>query len=116
MERPRLVFGAAVYGVDVDAATRCAHYHGPQDVVALKFKCCQRWYPCRECHDECERHPATVWPLAERDARAVLCGVCGWRLTIAEYLRCEAASTRCGAAFNPGCANHYHLYFEMGNA
>ena len=109
---PRFVFGAPVYGVDVDANTRCGHYHGRQDVVALRFKCCGRWYPCRQCHDAGERHAAAVWPLPEHDARAVLCGACGYRLQIAEYLSAGAQCSYCGAAFNPGCANHYHLYFE----
>lgn len=113
---PRLVFGLAVYGVGVDAAARCAHYHGPTDVVALRFKCCGRWYPCRQCHDHAADHDAAVWPQAQRGARAVLCGVCGHRLRIAEYLACDACCTACGAAFNPGCASHYHMYFEMPGA
>ena len=110
---PRFVFGAPVYGEGVDANTRCAHYHGAQDVVALRFKCCGRWYPCRLCHDASERHAAAVWPRHERGERAVLCGACGYRLRIAEYLSAGSKCSCCGAAFNPGCANHYHLYFEM---
>ncbi len=109
----RLVFGVAVHGVGVDAATRCAHYRGPTDVIALRFKCCGRWYPCRQCHDQAANHDAAVWPQAERDARAVLCGVCGHRLRIDEYLASGARCTACGADFNPRCAGHYHLYFEM---
>lgn len=111
--RRRLVFGVPVYGVGVDGATRCAHYRGPTDVVALRFKCCGRWHPCRQCHDEAADHAAVVWPLAERGARAVLCGVCGHRPTIAEYLAGGARCGACGAAFNPRCEGHHHLYFEM---
>ena len=112
----RLVFGVPVYGVNVDAATRCVHYHGPLDVIALRFKCCDHWYPCRQCHDETADHAAAIWPPTERAVRAVLCGVCGHRLRIAEYLASGARCGACGGAFNPGCARHYHLYFEMPGA
>ena len=97
----------------MDAQTRCAHYHGPTDVIAMRFRCCGEWFPCIECHREVAGHEVEVWPLAERDREAVLCGVCGRRLTIAEYLGCDSTCPACGAAFNPGCANHWHHYFEM---
>ena len=42
----------------------------------------------------------------------MLCGVCGGELTIAEYLTTDSC-TRCGAAFNPGCHLHTHLYFGV---
>ena len=109
----RVIHGERVVGVDLDPASRCAHWHGAWDVVALQFACCGRWYACRACHDACADHSAAVWPIADRDVRAVLCGACGHRLTIAEYLACEAACPECAAAFNPGCAGHYPLYFEM---
>jgi uncharacterized CHY-type Zn-finger protein len=108
---PRVVHGEAVHGLDVDPFTRCRHYHGPSDVIALRFRCCNRWYPCFECHAACAGHPAEVWPAAERQARAVLCGACGYQLTIAEYLACRSTCPACGAGFNPGCARHRHLYF-----
>ena len=56
---------------------------------------------------------AAVWPIAERHATAVLCGACGARLSIAEYLVARSRCPRCGVAFNPGCANHHHLYFAL---
>jgi uncharacterized CHY-type Zn-finger protein len=34
-------------------------------------------------------------------------------LSIHEYLACGNTCPTCQAAFNPGCANHYPLYFEM---
>lgn len=102
-----------VRGVRVDAQTRCAHYDGPTDVIALRFRCCDEWFPCIDCHREVAGHDVEVWPLAERDREAVLCGVCGRRLTIAEYLGCDSTCPACGAAFNPGCSNHWHHYFEM---
>ena len=103
-----------VHGVEVDLHTRCAHYRGPSDVIAIRFKCCGEWFPCIECHREQTSHDVTVWPLAERDREAVLCGVCGRRLTIAEYMGCDSTCPGCGAAFNPGCSSHWHYYFEMG--
>jgi uncharacterized CHY-type Zn-finger protein len=63
----RLIYGEEVYGVDVDPETRCAHWHSPLDIVAIKFKCCGRWYPCYECHSELADHAASVWPADEFD-------------------------------------------------
>jgi uncharacterized CHY-type Zn-finger protein len=102
-----------VWGVGVDGMTRCAHYHGPVDVIALRFKCCGRFYPCRECHDEVAGHTAELWQEPEREVHAVLCGACGTTLSIADYLACAHRCPRCGAAFNPGCALHRHLYFSF---
>jgi len=101
-----------VHGRVLDAATRCVHYHGPADVVALRFPCCDRFYPCHRCHDEEADHPPARWPRGARDAPAVLCGVCGTVLTIAAYLAAESRCPACGAAFNPGCRAHWPLYFE----
>ena len=103
-----------VFGLALDAQTRCAHWRGPTDIVALKMRCCGRYYACRECHDALESHPAQVWARAERDRRAVLCGACGGELTVGEYLACDSRCPRCAAAFNPGCRNHLHLYFDVG--
>jgi uncharacterized CHY-type Zn-finger protein len=110
----RVVHGHIVRGLDVDAKTRCRHYHGVRDIIALKFRCCGCWYPCFQCHTAAADHPATVWPLAERGTRAVLCGACGYLLGIDEYLGCDSRCPACGAGFNPGCARHHHLYFEPG--
>ena len=54
-----------------------------------------------------------MWPRPERDTKAVLCGNCHTELTISEYLASGNQCPQCRAAFNPGCANHYHLYFEL---
>ncbi|MFN6962509.1 MAG: CHY zinc finger protein [Pyrinomonadaceae bacterium] len=109
----RVVHGTAIEGVDVDPQTRCGHWHGETDIVAIKFKCCGRWFSCFECHAAvaCDHSPE-VWPRGEFDEPAVLCGACGHRLTINEYLACASTCPHCKARFNPGCANHYHLYFE----
>lgn len=101
-----------VKGVAIDGETRCAHYHSGLDIIAIKMRCCQTWYGCRECHDEMTDHAAKVWPKAEWDQPAVLCGACGCEMSVREYLGCASRCPACGAPFNPGCANHHHLYFD----
>lgn len=103
---------ATVHGVDLDAQTRCRHWHGPTDVIAIRFPCCDRYYACFECHAEREEHPAVVRQRERFGEPAVLCGVCSSELSAAEYLGCGDACPRCRAPFNPGCASHHHLYFE----
>ncbi|SRR5579862_3850744 len=105
-----------VRGVDVDSQSRCAHYHLPMDVVAIKMKCCGIYYACKECHDALADHDILVWPRKEWDEKAILCGVCGHELTIREYMQSENSCPACTANFNPGCRNHYHYYFEADMA
>ena len=100
-----------VHGLQLDPETRCAHWHSPRDIIAIKMRCCGRYYACRECHDAMETHAVEVWPEAEWGQPAVLCGACGHELSISEYLACESRCTACGAGFNPGCHKHRHLYF-----
>lgn len=101
-----------VHGVAVDPQTRCGHWNSPLDVVALKMRCCGEYYACRQCHDEVAGHAAEVWPKAEWDAPAVMCGVCGGELSVHAYRASGDQCPACGAHFNPGCRKHYHLYFE----
>src|SRR5664279_6180850 len=61
----------------VDGQTRCIHYSGTTDVVAIKFKCCGSYYPCFQCHQECADHQAQLWPSDQWREKAILCGVCG---------------------------------------
>jgi uncharacterized CHY-type Zn-finger protein len=105
-----------VRGRDLDPQTRCTHYHSPLDVIAIKMRCCGAYWACRECHDELAGHPAQVWPRADFDAPAILCGVCQSELSVTAYQACDNRCPSCGAAFNPGCRNHYHLYFETAPA
>ncbi|WP_204248380.1 CHY zinc finger protein [Hymenobacter sp. PAMC 26628] len=93
--------------------TQCAHYHSDRDLIAIKFKCCNAFYACIQCHNETVAHAPVVWGKAERAVEAILCGNCHYTLSIAEYFACGNTCPRCQAAFNPGCANHYDLYFEM---
>jgi uncharacterized CHY-type Zn-finger protein len=69
----------AVHGLNVDRETRCAHYHSARDVVAIRMKCCDRYYACKDCHDALAGHTVQRWPRAEWDEPAVLCGACGRR-------------------------------------
>lgn len=101
-----------VHGVTLDPQTRCGHWHGPLDVVALKMRCCGEYYACRECHDALAGHAAAVWPKGEWDQPAVMCGVCGTELSVHAYMASGDRCPGCGAGFNPGCRKHYHLYFE----
>ncbi|MGN6125563.1 MAG: CHY zinc finger protein [Humibacter sp.] len=100
----------AVLGPTVDDQTRCIHYRTPLDVIAIRFACCDEYYPCHLCHSECADHVSRPWPADARDEHAVLCGVCWTELTIAEYLATDACPA-CHAEFNPRCALHYPLYF-----
>jgi len=101
-----------VLGPVIDDETRCIHYGTPPDVIAIQFACCREFYPCHRCHAETAGHPAAQWPVASRSERAVLCGVCGHLLTIADYLESDACPY-CAAPFNPGCTLHTQLYFQV---
>jgi uncharacterized CHY-type Zn-finger protein len=101
-----------IYGKTVDDQTRCVHYATPVDVIAIKFACCNRYYPCHLCHAETADHPVRQWPLGQRGERAVLCGVCQTELTIDNYLAVDNCP-HCGALFNERCRLHKHLYFEV---
>jgi uncharacterized CHY-type Zn-finger protein len=101
-----------VCGVDLDADTRCRHYRSAVDVIAIKMRCCETYYACIDCHRGIAGHPAAAWPRGEWDNKAVLCGVCRAEMTVREYMDCGNRCPACQAQFNPGCRNHYHLYFE----
>lgn len=101
-----------VFGLVVDGKTRCVHYHSELDIIAIKFKCCGKYYPCYQCHEESENHPIERWPEAEWNLKAILCGNCKSELTINTYRESESCP-RCGGLFNPGCADHFGIYFEF---
>jgi len=101
-----------VRGVHIDAQTRCEHYHGPTDIIAIKMKCCGVYYACKDCHAALAGHTIQVWPESEWDEKAILCGGCGAELTIHEYKRSDSRCPSCDALFNPGCRNHYQYYFD----
>lgn len=101
-----------VYGNTIDDQTRCSHYHNKVDVIAIKFKCCNKYYPCFKCHNENENHKVVVWPKNEFGKKAILCGVCKKELTIEAYLRANSCPF-CHTPFNPACEKHYDHYFDL---
>lgn len=107
---------SAVCGRLVDAETRCAHYHSSLDVIAIKFKCCGRYYACFHCHAELEDHEPVRWAASELGEPAVICGACAAEFAIREYLGSAFTCPSCGSHWNPKCASHHHLYFDMGSA
>jgi uncharacterized CHY-type Zn-finger protein len=102
-----------VHGVGVDDATRCVHYDTDRDVVAIRFACCDRYYPCHACHDAVTDHDPERVPREAFEAPAVLCGACGVELSVATYLDADHACPACDHEFNPGCATHADLYFDV---
>ena len=101
-----------VRGVDVDPETRCAHYDGDRDVIALRLGCCETFYACHACHEAVADHESQPWPRDRFAEPAVLCGVCERALSAREHLDSDHECSACGAAFNPGCRAHYDRYFE----
>jgi uncharacterized CHY-type Zn-finger protein len=101
-----------VKGKTVDEHTRCEHYHSPLDIIAIKMKCCASYYPCIYCHQQEAKHTAQVWLKNEFETKAILCGACGTEMSINQYLQSDYHCPFCNAAFNPGCSNHHHFYFE----
>ena len=101
-----------VKGETVDNQTRCVHYHSDLDIIAIKFKCCNEYYPCFTCHAETADHAPQTWDKNDSKILAVLCGACQQEMTIHQYLNSSSVCPFCQAAFNPKCSNHYHLYFD----
>ena len=101
-----------VKGKAIDEHTRCIHYHSSLDIIAIRMKCCNEYYPCIYCHQEEAGHDAIVWPKNEFDTKAILCGECYKEMTITHYLQSNYQCPFCSAVFNPGCGNHNHFYFE----
>ncbi|MFD1514588.1 CHY zinc finger protein [Halomarina rubra] len=111
MPDPR--FDVPLCGLDVDDETRCRHYRTERDVVAMRFACCDTFYPCHACHEACADHDVERWPADRFDDPAVLCGVCRETLSVTAYLDADHACPHCGVAFNPGCAAHADRYFAV---
>jgi uncharacterized CHY-type Zn-finger protein len=112
-ENPFSSNGVRIFGKPIDTQTRCIHWHSSLDIIAIKFKCCDKYFPCYSCHEETSTHQAQVWPITEFDTKAILCGECGTELSINDYMGCNNTCPKCSSLFNPGCSKHYHLYFEV---
>ncbi len=107
------LFGNLVHGVQIDERSGCAHYRSSLDIVAIRHHCCGKWFACFECHTALVKHRASVWPCDQFDVLAILCGMCGTKVSIATYLSDPTSCSACSARFNPGCVLHHHLYFEQ---
>jgi len=101
-----------VKGKLVNGRTGCVHYHSLADVIAIKFKCCNEYYPCYYCHEEVAGHQSEKWEKNEWGRKAIFCGVCKSEMTIERYLKCNYQCPFCKIQFNPNCSRHNHLYFE----
>jgi uncharacterized CHY-type Zn-finger protein len=101
-----------VRGIELDAETRCVHYSSPYDIIAIKMKCCDMYFACKECHAALADHSLEPWPREEWQQNAVLCGTCSSELTIAGYVQSSDRCPVCGARFNPRCRQHRGYYFS----
>jgi uncharacterized CHY-type Zn-finger protein len=102
-----------IHGSLIDNNTRCSHYNSELDIIAIKLKCCDKYYACINCHNEMEQHEAIVWQKNEFNEKAIICGSCKTELSINNYLICNNTCPNCKSSFNPKCKNHYPFYFEV---
>lgn len=102
-------------GLFVDEYTRCEHYHTDLDIIALKFKCCNAYYPCYQCHEQLVTHETQKFNVsAHSEELVILCGYCKLELTFSQYSKSDPVECmNCHKPFNCGCKAHYNLYFEM---
>jgi uncharacterized CHY-type Zn-finger protein len=91
----------------------CAHYRAELDIIAIRMKCCGVYYARKDCHQALADHPTQIWPQEGWNQPAVLCGACGYQLSIAHYMASGYRCPNCDAAFNLGCRNHYQFYFAQ---
>ena len=112
---PRLAKVKILGALSDFSKTRCQHYHSERDIIAIKLKCCQKFYSCILCHNLCEDHEPITWRLIEFDEEAIFCGNCKSLLSIQRYLDCNSVCPVCCADFNPRCSNHYHYYFDLNS-
>ncbi|MFJ7666452.1 CHY zinc finger protein [Lysinibacillus sp. NPDC097195] len=101
-----------IFGAIIDNETRCVHYHTEKDIIAIKFACCERYYPCYKCHEEHAKHAIKRWQPSQFQIKAILCGHCKEELTIHTYMQ-SPSCPKCHAVFNDRCKNHYPIYFEL---
>lgn len=105
-----------VKGIGIDERPGCAHWRSERDLIAIQFPCCGEFYACYECHNACTDHTPERWPKARwQDQGTILCRACHKTLSIADYMAADAVCPYCRAAWNPGCKNHWALYFEVEN-
>lgn len=103
----------AIKGKIIDSNTRCVHYNSEFDIIAIKFKCCNIYYPCYKCHEEEADHGIQKWKKHEDASKAVFCGNCHNEITIEQYINSNNKCPFCKSSFNPTCKEHYHFYFDF---
>ncbi|MCX8028785.1 MAG: CHY zinc finger protein [Brevinematales bacterium] len=108
-----LINGVKIFGVDIDDNSRCIHYHSDRDIVAIKFKCCRKYYSCYKCHNEMEDHNIIIWNVKDFGSKVVMCGLCGFEMSVWEYMNSNFRCPNCCACFNDGCKKHFHFYFDV---
>ena len=101
-----------VRGVDLDGETRCAHWHSPLDVIAIRMKCCGIYHACKDCHDALAGHAIKVWPRAEWDTPAVMCGICRRGDERAGLPRMRERLSVLRRQVQSGVQRAYRFYFE----
>ncbi|MEM6803015.1 MAG: hypothetical protein AAF696_16540 [Bacteroidota bacterium] len=102
-----------VWGINPDAQSRCKHWHSEVDIVALRMPGDDHFYPCHECYEAIHGEAPPPWPKESfESAQAILCGNCAHLMTVKTYWASNNQCPNCSHAFNPGCAKHYHHYFE----
>ena len=86
-----------IRGINIDKHGRCLHYRSERDVVANRCATCREYWACHACHRALADHP--FGRMAVDDPTSAMCGVCGHMMGY--------------PTFNPGCAAHAPLYFEV---
>ena len=77
-----------IHGSVIDKETRCTHYHSFR-CYAIKFKCCDKYYPCYKCHDEHESHSIQRWTEKEFDKSYYVCA--NHEMSIHDYMMVEVS-------------------------
>ncbi|HLQ82327.1 MAG TPA: CHY zinc finger protein [Pseudogracilibacillus sp.] len=101
-----------INGKVIDDETRCEHYASKKDIIAIKFYCCEEYYPCYKCHEESVAHQIKAWPKEKFNEQAIFCGVCKSEFSIEAYLNQQTCPT-CSSVFNENCRFHASIYFEV---
>ncbi|OJU41850.1 MAG: hypothetical protein BGN96_02460 [Bacteroidales bacterium 45-6] len=101
-----------IYGLLTDSLGRCVHYASEKDIVANKCFVCKKYYACYQCHNLCENHLLSPWPVHLNDSsqKIVLCGNCFREISYQAYSR-DYVCPLCRKDFNPKCALHKEIYF-----
>lgn len=98
-------------GINVDKEGRCAHYNKFEDIVSYQFPNDNAFYPCHKCYEVIHHHLPKQKYTLDSEYEAVLCGHCNTTIPVNKYIGSDECP-RCNHPFNPGCKNHYHLYFS----